>query len=173
LELWHFTSLAHLPLIIGDARLTTTESNVGSGRPEWPPFGDRLAADVLWCFDSPTPVIGDRRMLTGGLMTVSGPIPVDKRLVRFTIDVPTEAVVAWVPWARAAGISEEWLASLTANNPGDGWRCILREVPAEEWVAVDWRPHQRARWRPVVHRAGVVLDPSPKRLRTRRALYRK
>lgn len=156
MRLWHFTSIFHLVAIVEAGSLRLTDSVIGSSRSDWPPTGDHAGPDVLWCFDTPDPDVGDPEMLIGhryvprrvfGRRVGRGKLHrIDKQLVRFTLDVPDSEVVAWVPWARAQGIDERWLEALTRNNPPDGWRCVLRPVPESEWVTVDTRPTLDAEW---------------------------
>lgn len=158
LKLFHFTAIEHLSHIVRSGALQTTESNIGSGSPEWSPHGEHVGPDVLWCFDTPEPE-GARKMLTTVRRTSRGSQRVSKLLVRFSLAVPDEDVVSWLPWARDQRIHPQWLAALSKDQRPDTWRCVLRGVPEAEWAEVEWRSSERGAWQPVAYGSGVVLDP--------------
>ena len=84
---------------------------------------------------------------------------VDKRLVRFTLDVPEEEVVEFVPWAQQLGIHPHWLAALASRNRADEWRCVLCPVAEHEWGMIEWREGVGHPWREVERVGPYVLSP--------------
>ena len=84
---------------------------------------------------------------------------IDKRLVRFTLDVPDDQVVEFVPWAARLGIHPRWFAALSRRNCADEWRCVLRPVAEREWKMIEWRERVGHPWREVERVGPYVLRP--------------
>lgn len=120
---YHYTSPAHLPSIIRDGQIRTTESNVA---------GDVAYAgpSVVWLLDEPVAVRG-----VDGLMSV-----VDKTLVRIEVDVQA---IRWLDWQWTAYMDPRWKEALIESGGG-----IER---AEHWYLYPV-PIQRRRWREVARR---------------------
>lgn len=128
----HFTSEMHLGLILRCGLLVTTESNIGSPVPEWPPTGEHVGPDVVWFTlqDEPSDV---------GLDSARATIP--KGGVRMVCDVPDADCRHWPEWARGYGIHPDWYrhvgrAAGQESNP-DTWWVVERAVPWTEWVRIE------------------------------------
>jgi hypothetical protein len=160
MRVWHFTGLPHLPKIIRAGAIGVTESNIGSPKPGWAPYGKHVGPDVVWCFSTPVPRISGGSMLTTASSDKGRRVRrIDKRLVRFTLDVPEEELVDFVPWAKELGIHPRWLVALASRNRADEWRCVLRPVAEHEWMVIEWREGIRDPWREVERLGPYVLNP--------------
>src|SRR5690349_14561976 len=108
MRLWHFTSAAHLRHIMDDGVLRVTESNIGAPDDAARLFpgqafrrvGEHVGPDVVWFVNVPEPKFGN--------MLLNDHTTVDKRLVRFTCDVPDIDVWWWPEWSREQGIDRLW-----------------------------------------------------------------
>jgi len=121
--LYHFTSAIHLPIIEEAGFLKLTESNLHLTIPHYGP-------DVVWFTTEPTATLGH------GLLGV-----LDKKEVRFTVDVPDHWVKPWLSWAEGQGMDREWMGYLIEAGGGieaaETWRVTFRSVKKDRWVSVD------------------------------------
>lgn len=121
--LYHFTSAVHLPTIKQSGFLKLTESNLHLTIPHYGP-------DVAWFTTEPTATLGH------GLLGV-----INKKEVRFTVDVPDHWVKAWLPWAQGQGMDAEWIGYLIAAGGGmkaaETWMVTFRPVRKDRWVSID------------------------------------
>lgn len=126
MRLYHFTSTAHLPVILREGRLRVTESNLSMLIPH-------VGPDVVWFVD--TPELGD---YDHGL---SGSI-VDKREVRFTVDVPDTWVRHYLTWAmHSPDADTATLAAMISTAGGheaaEHWYVTFRSVWRNRWARVE------------------------------------
>lgn len=133
--LYHFTCLLHLPKIREDGVITTTESNIGSPRPDWPPTGEHHGPDVVWLTTEPKRTAAshglDRSETTDDIATVA-----DKTAVRIKVQVPDDEAFYWPDWARDQGIDDRWFDLLGRGRRPDLWWVVTRPVPESEWLKV-------------------------------------
>lgn len=119
--LYHFTSRRHLPHILADGFLRTTESNVSIR-------GEHAGPDVVWLTDTPTAEAGHG--LIGSV--------VDKREVR--IEVRTRGM-AWADFDREYPC--DWRETFVARGGGESaarhWYVVPRRISSSEWVNVSVR----------------------------------
>lgn len=124
---YHFTSEAHLPLILAAGFLRTTESNVGSPTPVWPPFGNHIGPDVLWLLD--VPEVRFDHGLSGSVL--------NKDAVRFTVRADA---VRWLNWQPRFDMHPEWHSNLLRAGGGPKaarhWYVTESDVWAEDWIEV-------------------------------------
>jgi hypothetical protein len=130
--LYHFTSMLHLVPIMDDGYLKTTETNLD-------PRIEHHGPDAVWFID--TPELGE---YDHGLnAALPGEVRPDKTAVRFTIEVPDNWVVQWLPWAEAQGINPHWLEVLVRDSGGregaSHWMCVFRKVPMDRWLNIETR----------------------------------
>jgi hypothetical protein len=126
--LYHFTSVERIPLIQAAGFLRVTESNIGSGRPDWPPYGEHAGPDVVWLTNEPEP---DKVGL--GVGTVDGS---DETLVRITVDIADGDVMWWPDFRTLHGIHPRWRRALEKGRNPDSWWVVSRNIVASEFVAV-------------------------------------
>jgi hypothetical protein len=126
---YHFTSETHLPLILDAGYLKLSESNVGSGIPSLPPFGDHAGPDVVWLLDVPTV-----RHHSHGLAGAS----VDKTAIRFTVHAPD--AVRWLNWQPAMQMHPEWRQIFVRVGGGSAdsrhWYVVEHEIHAADWLEI-------------------------------------
>ena len=124
MRLWHFTSTLHLPMILRDGHLRTTESNLSPVKPH-------VGLPVVWFMD--TPELTHDHGLGGSA--------VDKTAVRVEVDVRPAWVSEWLPWAEAQGINRWWLDALLSAAGGreaaERWHVTFRRIPRHMWVKID------------------------------------
>jgi hypothetical protein len=118
---YHFTHPLHLPAILKAQRLTRTESNLSLRVAHAGP-------DVVWLTDCPEPGDGDDHGLYA-----------EKRIVRFIVELPDSDVFRWVPWARRRGATRKTIETFNSTGGGlaDHWLITTRDIPMDEWVALD------------------------------------
>lgn len=141
--LWHFTAPLILRDIVTSRRLVVSESNVGSGRRDRPPHGEHVGPDVVWLFDTATPaedtILGD---------APDQPI-MDKRLVRIGVRLPEGDAIRWRHWPPRGVMHPKWRRVFEDHASTYNWFVIERDIPAEEWISIEWRPtRDTPRWRP-------------------------
>ena len=122
--LYHYTALLHLRTIAQDGMIRTTESNVGSGRVDWQPFGEHVGPDVVWLTTTQDPTKGQ------GLQG-----PADKTAARIIVDVNDAA--PWSRWCVAHGINPSWRGALEARQLPDQWYVVERPVARGEWAGLE------------------------------------
>ena len=121
MRLYHFTHPLHLPSILADGRLRTTESNVSFSRA-------RVGPDVVWLIDEPEPDFSGEH--SHGLYGA-------KQQVRFEVEVPG---IKWTNWAWAARMTA--LDRDTLINSGGGieraehWYVFPAPIVARRWCSV-------------------------------------
>lgn len=123
IQLYHFTSLSHVPLIERDGFLKTTESNISEHR-------QHAGPDVVWLTTNPDPDYHRGTWEIGS--------NVDKLQVRFTVLIATKSVFKWRPWAGSRGIDQSWAEVLARVGGWNSWRVVERNVPRDEWVKIDF-----------------------------------
>ncbi len=134
MNLYHFTSLMHWPLIINDGFLRRTESNIGSGNPRLKPYGEHVGPDVVWLTD-----LSDPTPQSCGLVGIR-----DKTRLRITVKISDAK--KWPDFAAAHGINKRWYRLLGRGGRPQCWWVVERIIPQTDWIAVDERgPHG---WQP-------------------------
>lgn len=123
-RLFHFTTSLHLPSILDEGMLRTTESNCSRTRPHAGP-------DVLWLTSS-----ADVEVHQGWQWSGPRRAFVDKTEVRFTVEVPKRDVYRWWDWAARRGIDQKWARQLAAVGGSRTWWVIERPVTGDEWIEV-------------------------------------
>lgn len=120
MHLYHFTSTAHLPLILAAGFLRPVESNVSGEAAHYGP-------DVVWLLDVPT-IDHDH-----GLANPHH----DKTEVCFTVDVPG---IRWEAWIWTSRMHPAWREAITqaAGGPEAAahwyvWPAVIRR---SRWVEV-------------------------------------
>lgn len=143
--LYHFTAAQHLASILDAQCLTLTESNIGSGRPDWPPYGEHVGPDVVWLTSSRSP---KRQGLND-----------PKTVIRFTVEPAADAVHRWLDWSRQYGINAQWAAVLESGMNAASWWVSEQPIDGCDWLAVEQLETVRSRratsqvWRPVAERS--------------------
>lgn len=110
----HFTSEFHLGLITAAGLINATESNIGSGRRDWRPFGEHVGPDVVWLTDDPDP--DEDQSFRGSLL--------NKTAVRLDVDVDA---IKWTTWGPAKRMHRDWRRALVLAAGG-------RHVTDHWWV---------------------------------------
>lgn len=118
--LFHFTCREHLPSILAEGVLRTTESNMSPRRAHAGP-------DVVWLMTASDPTAHGHGLEGSGA---------DKKAIRFTVDVDKRGVHKWREWAIRRGINREWLTILARFGGSSSWRVVERPIPREQWVSV-------------------------------------
>lgn len=127
--LYHFTHVGHLPSILAEGRLRTTESNISITKMHAGP-------DVVWLFDTPT--IPEA--------TTDGSLYAEKRRVRFTVSIPRAHVHQWSKWGPVQSMSPSWKEAFLKAGGGMSaarkWWVATSPIPASQWleVTVDGKP---------------------------------
>ena len=121
--LYHFSHPGHLPSILAERRLRTSESNVSITK-------EHAGPDVVWLFDTPTvpPT------------TTKGSLYDEKRRVRITVNVPKAHVHRWTKWGPALSMSQTWKAAFVHAGGGmpaaKRWWVATSPIPASNWLEV-------------------------------------
>lgn len=127
--LHHYTSTIHLPFILRDGHLRTTESNVGSPWESWPPYGEHVGPDVVWLLDTPEPGATSHG-LSGGRS--------DKTAVRLTVD--TDSAVPWEKWRPRREMHPSWREAFVAAGGGTDasahWWVSEAAIFSNDWVDI-------------------------------------
>jgi hypothetical protein len=120
--LYHYTSRLHLPSILRDGVIETTESNVSWTRPH-------AAPDVVWLTTCDSPHLGH------GLISVA-----DKAEVRIAVEVPKDWAKRWKKWAKANGSAQSDMDILAESGGGweaaDTWFVCTRPIPKKYWKGI-------------------------------------
>jgi len=130
--LYHFTSPERLARIQGAGVLRTTESNIGSGHPDWRPYGEHIGPDVVWLTDDQSP---DGRALALDLQ-IDG---TDKMAVRITVDVDEADVWWWPDFALHHGAHRKWRRLLGQGRAPESWWVHPAPIPVASFLAVEAR----------------------------------
>ncbi len=130
--LYHYTCPCdhHLGSILDDGLLRTTESHIGSDRPDVLPYGEHVGPDVVWLTSSKRPIRGL------GLTTPAASGGCDKTAVRFVVDL--DDAHHWPAWSKLEGISLRWRRVFEQYQYPDLWYVVERPIPKSEWVSVDF-----------------------------------
>lgn len=130
--LYHYTCPCdhHLGSILDDGLLRTTESHIGSDRPDVLPYGEHVGPDVVWLVKSKRPVDGR------GLSVQAGFEGCDKTAVRFAVDLADAQ--RWPEWSKLQGINPRWRRAFEQHQYPDLWYVVERPIPKGEWVSVDF-----------------------------------
>lgn len=126
--LHHFTSMVHLPFIESAGEIRTTESNIGSPRKDWPPFGERRGPDVVWLLDDPDLSLGHG---LGGFA--------DKTAVQITVNIPD--AIKWTMWRETKRMHPLWKRQLIraggGNLAAEHWYVALTPIARHCWVEIN------------------------------------
>ena len=118
--LYHFTHRGHLPSILEEGRLRTTESNVSIHK-------EHAGPDVVWLFN--TPEVPPT--------TTNGSLYAEKRIVRIKVDIPKSHVHKWTTWGPARSMSPLWFATFVHSGGGmaaaNHWWVATSPIPASRW----------------------------------------
>jgi hypothetical protein len=118
---FHLTHAGHLPSILAERVLRTTESNVSLVRTHAGP-------DVVWLFDQAEPDFGDEH--DHGLY-------VAKREIRVQVDV---RAIRWLDWAWSARMDPDDHKTLIKAGGGleraEHWYVLPAPIPSRRWVSI-------------------------------------
>lgn len=138
--LYHFTHEKALRSIKAQGCIRTTESNIGSPFPQWPPTGEHVGPDVVWLTSEPSPgksAAGLRYTVEQAkAIRAAGYSVPDKTQIRLTIEVPDEEPLRWRDFAREHGINRKWKRALEKDARPDTWWVLPRLVLYDEIVEV-------------------------------------
>lgn len=118
--LYHYTCLEHVATILEAGHLRTTESNVSGKR-------EHAGPPVVWLTTADTPDLG---------LGLDHPLGVDKKRIRFTVELHRRSVHKWRQWAAAQGSDPAWVARLARAGGASTWRVTERPVLREQWREV-------------------------------------
>jgi hypothetical protein len=120
---YHYTCGQHLPKIMKDRFLKTTESNVSMLQP-------RSGPDVVWLFKKPL-----SNKVCKMLQTVGG---VDKSRIQFTVDLPRDEVLRSDKFFKKHKADKHWIKMLeeVGGSRSKDWYVIDRRIPSTEWAEV-------------------------------------
>ena len=136
--LYHFTSEHHLPSIVADGVLRTTDPNLFATGPATfmdtktgeviTVGGPILGQPVVWFFDTPTVPSGDH-----GLDGSTG-----KNALRVTVVVDDGRL--WLDWVKVRRHDPGWVRLVVRTGGGERcarhWYVVPRPVTRAEWVEV-------------------------------------
>jgi len=140
MRLYHYTSLGHLPLILGSS-LARGDVPVGA-------HGDGSETGV-WFTTDPEPA--GHGLASGEMVTVHEPgeaprqVPtVDKREVRITVVIPStdRRLQRWLPWTRkrlGADVVERLVSSGGGKRKAETWFVYLGTIEPARFAAVEIR----------------------------------
>jgi hypothetical protein len=140
--LYHFTSLQNHWAIQRDQEIRTTESNIGSGRPDMPPFGEHVGPDVVWLTTRESPKRNGLEHPPGALVhhakaTGRPAIEWDKTRIRITVDLPANEVARWSVWSKRYRMHPKWRKAMETGNAAGSWWVIERPIRGDEIVHVE------------------------------------
>lgn len=120
--LYHYTSRHHHKQIVDSGVIKTTESNIGSGHPDFKPYGVDVGPRVVWLTSQPDVV--DGHGLNGSLY--------NKFEVRFQFDLVD--AIKWSDFATQHGINKHWYRILdkAANYTARYWWVLPRFITLTE-----------------------------------------
>jgi hypothetical protein len=125
---FHFTSIHHLPFIIGDGFLNVTDPYLDQHNPHAGP-------PVVWLLDEPEVPEGIdvfERVLAHG-------ISVEKRRIRF--EVECKGAIRWLDWAPARQMDPEWRDIQIRTGGGieraEHWYVKPAPVWRKHWVRIE------------------------------------
>lgn len=125
MRLYHFTTTHHLPSILREQRLRTTDSGLEM-------LSSFKEPSVVWFLD--TPDAGEKGHGLDGSV-------VDKREIRITVDVPDYLCYQWLWWAAAHNIEPGWQEVLVKVGGGTEmaahWWVVERAVGSHRWVKIE------------------------------------
>ena len=124
MSLFHYTHVRHYLQIVVDGKITTTESNIGSGIPGLLPYGEHIEPDVVWLTDRDEPI-----RCGVDVQPVATPVVYDKTRVRLTVDVPAVEVHHWPAWSRRHRMNPKWRRRLEANMSPSRWYVVEATHP--------------------------------------------
>lgn len=128
IQLYHFTSLAHLPDIIRTGRLLLCESNISKKRKHAGP-------PVCWLSKSEDPTRCGLQH-DPALQKLHDYDKIDKTRIRFTVELPNVLATRYVDWARAQGIDRKWLAEIMQSGGSRQWYVATRPIEMTFWREV-------------------------------------
>jgi hypothetical protein len=118
---FHFTHPGHLPSIMAEGVLRTTESNVSFTRPHAGP-------DVVWLIDQAEPDFGDEH--DHGLYPA-------KQGIRIEVAV---RAIRWLDWAWTSLMTHKDRSLLIKTGGGleraEHWYVFPAPIPSSRWVSV-------------------------------------
>ena len=122
-KLYHYTAREHLPSIMAEGVLRTTESNLDFRRAD---AGPR----VVWLLDTPTATDASHGLSYSVY---------DKTAVR--IEVRPQKAVRWAEWAKSQPAYDRTTAAVLARTGGGPeaaahWWVSESPIPSSEWVEV-------------------------------------
>lgn len=130
---YHFTSWQHCLEIFASGEIRTTESNVGSGRKDWQPFGEHVGPDVVWLTTREIPTRNgvDLPAVVGRELD----IPNQKWRVRLTLQLPEEEVYQWTRWSKKQRMNPKWRRAIEDGMSFQSWWVIERSISLDEIVS--------------------------------------
>jgi hypothetical protein len=124
--LHHYTSMNHVPLILKEACIETTESNVDMVHQHWGP-------DVVWLVDPSLPPADVPSEYPHGLSSV-------KSRIRFTVDVPDSFAIKWTSWEYFHEMNEHWRRVFVEAGGGelaaDHWYVCPSPIFSHRWMSI-------------------------------------
>jgi len=142
MQLFHFTSIAHLPDIIRSGRLALCESNISVKR--------RMAGPpVVWLTKNGDPSADAHGLQHDPAMQALHDYwKIDKTRIRFTVEVPNAWVTRYHDWAKSQGIDRKWLSEIMQTKGAFSWYVCSRPITMEDWVEIRDVVEDRAIWLP-------------------------
>lgn len=148
--LYHFTNWVNDVEIGSSGVILTTESNIGSVRPDLQPYGEHLGPDVVWLTDSQSgggcglryPAVMTQLHTKMGLPAAA----LDKRKVRSTCELPDEECHHWPAWATAHGINRRWQRIFEKGQTPWTWWLIERPITPNEIVKSEVMDPELTAW---------------------------
>lgn len=127
IELYHYTSRFHLPYILSDGVLRTTESNVSIEQ-------EHVGPDVVWATSEPTPA----RLGGHGLGSIKGGVRIGFR---------HGGAVRWRDWEWYGRMRPWWREAMISAGGGDAaadtWWIVAAPIPSGLWTGVAIDPTYR------------------------------
>lgn len=126
---WHLTSNVHAAMILGDGRIRTAESNIGSPHPDLRPYGTNYGPKVVWLLDTLRPdVVQNDKGLDNAY--------VDKKTHAFGVDVPA---IKWTDWEWTTKMNPEWRDAFVRAGGGEEaaehWYVFPAPILSRNWFA--------------------------------------